>query len=108
MRIIYCLEKLIRILHQIKAKLWYIFKFKNVFLKPQNRIPNELYSLFVNGMNLLKVTQNLFYHRVQNLNNSQNSEKWKIILFSFLYQHLHKIENPKHMFFYYQSLSIFI
>lgn len=73
--------------------------FKNVFLKPLNELPNELYSLFANGYELTESDKTFLNTEFKTeLNNSSKLREMEIIYFLSLSTFYIKLKNPKYMF----------
>jgi hypothetical protein len=73
--------------------------FKNVFLKPLNELPNELYSLFANGYELSESDKTFLKIEFKiELNKISNLREMEILYFLSLSTFYIKLKDPKYMF----------
>lgn len=73
--------------------------FKNVFLKPLNELPNELYSLFANGYDLSNTDKMFLKIEFEiELYKSSKLREMEILYFLSLSTFYIKLKNPKYLF----------
>lgn len=73
--------------------------FKNVFLKPLNELPNELYSLFASGYELTESDKTFLNIEFKTeLNNPSKLREMEILYFLSLSTFYIKLKDPKYMF----------